>query len=546
MERQNEINALREALAELVNEGRIGNFDHLEVVEVVATPPGAATRNVLSIAILGEGYPQPDIPEKPKLSGRIKIDGFKGWSFGVVQLRRNLSSLDQVLRDFSSTGRWALSGQFLQVGALRPQPVMFVPPDGSLGVPINRILKNNFWAGSHVFRLADLEKRDFAPFFDDRRKLQVLSDAISQIVPIAFAGLSDFLGDVVIQVPVLNLVTEITSPRGASHIEVEANWRSQADARPLAAAARTRWDEVLTGAAMNGNFRKTARLDVNGHRQPIEAEIWDTQRDVLIAATAVTSTIKRAQLAIHMIELEPRIFLCPDTTGEVVAQRVTLTTTTVSGVGELPTSDAAFWLGRRQDLEEKQLLEGRRQFVQYRPDPGSQSEHIRALDDLRWLIQKHGTDGVDLWDPYLSANDILQTLFWCKHSGATLRALTDGRDPPGDKRCDGAPPEDVPTQPSFSDRQRATLEESSGNQAGLRLEYKTRRGPKGWAFHDRFLIFPNEATGPSAWSIGTSINSVGKAHHILQQVSNPALIAGAFKDLWEALDEEQHVIWRSS
>jgi hypothetical protein len=84
-----------------------------------------------------------------------------------------------------------------------------------------------------------------------------------------------------------------------------------------------------------------------------------------------------------------------------------------------------------------------------------------------------------------------------------------------------------------------------GNRESLRLEYRVRAGPEGWPFHDRFLIFPNGRNGPSAWSLGTSVNSLGTTHHILQKVSNPALVAGAFQNLWGALDRPHHLIWRS-
>lgn len=78
---------------------------------------------------------------------------------------------------------------------------MFAPPDGAVRVSLNNVLKNNFWAGSPVFRLKDRDKTSFAPFFVDRRRLQALSDAVSAGVPIAFAGLADLLGDVLIHIP---------------------------------------------------------------------------------------------------------------------------------------------------------------------------------------------------------------------------------------------------------------------------------------------------------------------------------------------------------
>lgn len=78
---------------------------------------------------------------------------------------------------------------------------MFAPPDGAVRVSLNNVLKNNFWAGSPVFRVKERDKTPFAPFFVDRRRLQALSDAVSAGVPIAFSGLADLLGDVLIHVP---------------------------------------------------------------------------------------------------------------------------------------------------------------------------------------------------------------------------------------------------------------------------------------------------------------------------------------------------------
>ncbi len=519
----------------------MGTFDH---IEVIGTPRGGSPLSVLSIAVLAEG--RPDVAENEQtqfLTGRIVIDGFKDWSFGVSRTERPVAALDQALKMLIATGRWALSGHPIGMGTLRPEPAMFVPPDGTACVPINAVLKNNFWAGSHVFRLTDRDKTPFAPFFADRRRLQALSDGVSAGVPIAFAGLADLLGDVLIQVPVTILVPSVAAPRNAEYSEVAVTWRRGSTPRALTIAARTRWDELLTGAAVRERFQDSVRLPVDNHRQPMETEIWDTEAGILVAATASTSILKQVELDLHVIQHEPRLFTAPDLEGRSVAERVTLTATTTSRVGEAAGQDANFWLDRRQQLEERRRLDETRDFVQYLPQAGSSAERARALVDLRFLIDKHGQTGVDLWDPYLTGEDLLLTLFWCQHSGVHLRALTDGREPPTIK---GATDEkQVPLRSSFPDLQRAVLERDAGNRQGLHLEYRTRRGPKGWGFHDRFLIFPKGRDGPRAWSLGTSVNSLGKAHHILQRVSNPAMVAGAFQDLWAALDESQHVIWRS-
>lgn len=532
----------RQELRVLLSPGRIGDFDHIELTEIVATPRGGRTFNVLSIAVFAEGRPGVGEAEETKwLSPRISIEAMKDCSFGVARTLRPLSALEEALEEFAATGAWSLSGKFLETGDLRAESPMFAPPDGTVQVPINRVLKNNFWAGSYVFRLLDYDKSRFSPFFADRRRLQELSDAVSQAVPMAISGLADLLGDVLIQIPVTILVPRVEVQRGVAESKVDIMWRRGSTPRSLVVAARTRRDELLTGAAVSSDFQYTAHLPIDGHQQPLESETWSTETGHLICATVSTSTLKTITIDVHEIQHEPRIFTSPDVDGQPQLRRLRLTRRDVINIGEQGGQDANYWLSRRQDLEEKRKLDETRDFVQYRPHHRAPDERVRAMEDLRLLINRHGQSGVDLWDPYLNAEDVIQTLFWCSHSEAPLRALTDGRDRPDPQTHPNADGSIV----SFSDCQRNVFGRDKGNCQGLRLEYRIRSGNKGWGFHDRFLIFPNGGDGPQAWSLGTSVNSLGKAHHILQRVSNPAMVAGAFEDLWTALDEPYHVIWRS-
>lgn len=262
-----------------------------------------------------------------------------------------------------------------------------------------------------------------------------------------------------IQVPVTILVPSVAAPHGAEHSDLAVTWRQGSTPRSLVTAARTRWDELLTGAAVSERFTNGARLPIDNHRQPLETETWDEVAGILVAATASTSTIKQIGLDMHVVQHEPRLFTAPDLDGQPVSERIVLTETRTSFVGTASGKDANFWLGRRQDLEERRRLEETRDFVQYRPKANSSAEQLRALADLRYLIDMHGQTGVDLWDPYLSAEDLLRTLFWCSHGGAPMRALTDGRDPPRETPRDCLAPQGlVAPKPSFPDRQRAVLD----------------------------------------------------------------------------------------
>jgi hypothetical protein len=46
------------------------------------------------------------------------------------------------------------------------------------------------------------------------------------------------------------------------------------------------------------------------------------------------------------------------------------------------------------------------------------------------------------------------------------------------------------------------------------------------------------------YSLGTSINSLGKAHHIIQKVPDSRKIVHIFQELWELLDGESDIIIR--
>jgi hypothetical protein len=101
-----------------------------------------------------------------------------------------------------------------------------------------------------------------------------------------------------------------------------------------------------------------------------------------------------------------------------------------------------------------------------------------------------------------------------------------------------------PAPPTFAEKQRLIFEGAKSNFLDLRLEFRMKSGPAGWAFHDRFLIFPATGRGALAWSLGTSVNSLGKQHHILQRVDDGQLIMQAFRELWDQLDRPDHLVWK--
>jgi len=155
-----------EELSRLLAPGAIGFYDHVEVTEVVTfvDDPTSPT-NIFTIIVAGEGEVEATVSPQFLNPSRIELANLKGWKFGVMRYRRPICDLKRLVSDISSQQVWKGSGKDLKLGALTDLSSKFVPPDGLNAIPLNRVLKNNFWNGSHVLEWVDPKKKQLRPFF---------------------------------------------------------------------------------------------------------------------------------------------------------------------------------------------------------------------------------------------------------------------------------------------------------------------------------------------------------------------------------------------
>jgi hypothetical protein len=465
----------------------------------------------------------------------------------------------QALEHFQRTEQWEPSGKRLHVGPLILAPIQFVPADSTESAPWNNVLKNNFWVGSHIVELVDPEKAAVKALFEEPPTLQELSEAIQKQVPIRLASLSDRLGNVVVQIPGTVLIVDFAKARTGDAI-VSVRWHPKATPRRLRAICAMQFDNIISAYTLGTLEGAELRLPMQDAQGTFRGVLWDDQNQVIVAATASTGFINTIGWNLRIPDPEPRVFTIRKPDGSNEHCRIGLSTSMFNEVKAPAPDGGKKWTQRRMYRDEADRLAQSRRFVQYNPAPGQQdAEYERALGDIRVLINQYGEKGACLWDPYLSADDILRTLFYCSHHNAVLRALTAGYE----FRLGVIPKPTLASlrrqfvellqqtlwkpqpKPSFAERQRGVFEAANSNLRGLRLEYRIRTESAGWPFHDRFLIFPGEpGAGARAWSLGTSVNGVGKRHHILQQVDDGQLVMDAFNRLWDELDQAEHLIWR--
>jgi hypothetical protein len=545
------------ALPSLLVHGVVGVYTHFEATEVFAVRDGQNQAINVFALIVAEDR-QSEVRQEPiyltPKPFRLK-EALPNWMFGVVRYVRPIADLLPALTAMAETGELRASGKALQVGKLHEVAPQFVPPDSMAPVPWNKVLKNNFWNGSHVFEWSDREKKAFQPFFDESRLLQELSERVGECVPITLAALSDRLGNVAVQLPVTAMMSQHHGVRTTGAFNIELAWAPNVPARPLRGGCELEFDGIVSGYASAPIQTPQTTLPVQRGHGTHRIVIWDDINQAMLAASGPAAFINSVVFNMQAVGGEPRTFSIKQADGSVKPYKVGVSHKNKSIVGDRTTDDTGGHTQKRMYKDQLDRLTASRVFVQYRPESGRQAtEREKALEDLRMLIRRYGDEGAWLWDPYLAARDILETLFHCPHSGSDLRALTGANEPPaaaaprGLIECVKGRLFRQSRQPrrklDFIERQRAELNETQSNWLGLRLEYRVRRGPAGFGFHDRFLIFPRIDEGALAWSLGTSVNSAGMEHHILQQVDNGQLVRDAFVELWEQLDQPEHLIWK--
>lgn len=528
---------IRSQIDRLCCQGLLGFFTHIEVTEIVAFVKGCQSPlNAFTIMVAEER--EPSETEEPNFVNDepISLPSLKGWKFGVYRYIIPIEKLAASLDDLCDRGLWQASGNSLQLGAVELLAPQFVPPNSTRDVPWNKVLKNNFWNGSYVFEWADAKKALLKPLFDDPRRLHQLSTAVAAHAPISIGSLSDKIGNIVLQIPSSICMAKFArvNPGGAWIVQI--GWHPDASPRPLLAACDVEFDDTVVGYATCLVQQETTNLPLSADHGLHEGYVWDDNNSLLLSATGPSAFVSTIGLRMGVVDPEPRVFSAREADGTRVQQRVGLVSVEESIVGRQETENDV-WTKKRMYRDETARLAAERRFVQYRPQPGQQEvEHENAIGDIRTLIDQHGEGGAWLWDPYLSAHDIIATLFYCTYAGADLRGLTAAL-----TSAQGGPA----SAAAFVEQQRQEFADAQSNLRGLRLEYRAKIGPRGWGFHDRFLILPRKDRGAFAWSLGTSVNSLGKQHHILQRVDDGQRIMDAFLELWNELDTFEHLILKT-
>ena len=451
-----------------------------------------------------------------------KLQSFKSiknLSWGIQRRIVDISTVKKLYKELLEKNKYEID-ESLKIGKFELLPEQYVPPreDMHHEIQLNYLLKNNFDNGSYILEFFDEDKKDVRFLLDNPILLNNFSEKVSEILPLKLANVSDRLGNIIFQFPINSFELSIDSIRqdeppiykGIS-LEIYPKTKNF-NMKNLQARLYEENDNLITRQKLIDITKNITQIYINDCFGTY-IELIDKTSSLLLYKYKF-SIMKHMYSNIGIVDPQKRIF---NLNGEIKKIEVTHNASNMI-YGKSKNKSFDEWIRDRKYEQELKELEKSKAFVQY-----FVNEEEKALSDVRYLINKHGEQGVYIWDPYLSAKDIKNTLYYSKFAYVPLRAITG-----------------LKQKNNKNEAKNEMIEEFNKDDKRflfLNLEVRGKIGSNGYDFHDRFLIFPLEK--PKVWSLGISVNQLGASHHILQEVKNAQHILNAFNKLWDELNNEE-------
>lgn len=421
----------------------------------------------------------------------------------------------------------------LQVGHMEMPSRVFVPRDSTKTSSLNRILKNNFTNGSYIMEFFDVQKQIRGLF--GKEAVQKAAREIYQLIPIDLFTVSDRIGNILFQFPSINIQFSYTKDEKKKELiyYIQFDERLQADSEEnnfqYELEAQIVYDDNITAynkQAVPGTG--TVRLDM-GETRELCRSVLSEHNSNLILSSQESNFIEEIRLRMHMGQQHGERRTLYDAQGNAIRhiEIVSGETMPINSGGKQEWKELVKGRRYRQRMEE---LDRRLEFIHY--GLGGIDEREKALRDIRILMNRGDGSKVYLWDPYLDAKDLLETWYDTETYGLELRCIT---------AAAGA----GQAIKEWMEEQ-ARLLEAGSNQHGIHMDFRCQWGNYGYGFHDRFLMIvgDEDREDSQVWSLGASINGLGKKHHIVQKVQHPQPIVDAFEGLWDMLPAQQCRIWK--
>ena len=513
---------------ELIKTGNIAFYESCEITEIfLIKKKEKIIYNFFTIAVFEEkkNYTlnKNFICDKP-----VTVDD--DYSIGICQYNIDIKEARDKYEELLNRNLWGIDGTYSTFPMLKSISKQYIPSTD--GKRLNSILKNNFYQGSYILEFFDEEKTyvDFLLKIDSLKKFNKICEKITEFIPIDLSVVRDRVGNFIFQFPITILDVNSRALSTWDGINVTFSWHNQLNSLPdCLIQLESKLDNNYMGFKIEEyNKQKEQIINIGNLDQKTEFKVVRKEPSLILSYYS-GNYIRDFNFNIGVGSQNKRLFEIEGITYEV----------DVSSYQRNSTSKEEIYYNRYisnnlYDIEKKQL-EKSLSFKQYKG-----IDNNIALNDIRKLIEKYDKSGVYLWDPYLRAKDIFNTLYHAKTINTELKAIASTNS--NTAKVFGQ--NGMQANQVIND-QKILFENPNHNNYGLNFEFRIQHGTYGWKFHDRFLIFPgDDHNRPRVYALGTSVNSFGNEHNILQEVSHPQPVVDAFNELWNQLNNQDCLVWK--
>lgn len=405
-------------------------------------------------------------------------------------------------------------------------PKTFIPQNSTKEIQLNKILKNNFYNGSYIFEFFDTEKKILTDI--SSKNIKRINEEIYKIIPIDLTSVSDRIGNFIFQIPSISTHVDYVTDRAEEALTYTVILDEYTDGITDVQLMSEVWYDgniIGFGSGKIKSSNDTLTFNIGDTSTLIKTTVVDLKNNVVLSVQETSFILQiEFDMLIGTQYGDRRIIFDNE---KRIVDTIEISSLSKTAINEPIIRKYKKNVEQRQYEKRVEELNSRQEFNQY----GKTSNHEEAIKDIRKLMNKAKKGKVYLWDPYLTADDIIDTWYYNEIYGIPLYAITSSEATIGQNVVEWIQGQEK-------------VFESRSNNYGIKLEMRCQHGEKGYHFHDRFIMILNENEKPRVWSLGTSVNSVGKRHHIIQEVNNPQNIVDAFETLWEDIDFPECLVWK--
>ena len=454
------------------------------------------------------------------------------FQLGITQARITVSQTQSLFQEIQKN-KFTLNSKPCEIGKkLVLLPKQFIPRfwDGSK-IPMGNILKPNYWGDSYIIEFFCEDK----PLIKNlnEKDIHTINHYISSnsSISIDLTKIYERTENIIFQFPVTLLAHDDTSAENESLKETIYTHPKITEPIDLLITAKTSTDKNVTGF-----FNQKTKSD----QTPIILPLGDSDNVELTIAKADSSIILHHSLFNYMRSLSGSMNIHDDSKPRDIidkdGKKHSIELVTLFPLSVNIRKDDFF-----QQINQRKIENG---LIKKSGDCQvfKNGNRTQAYEFVKKLLQKHSQDikEICLWDPYLTASDIIETLYF-ENTGKPFRCITSlGKAKQIDKKnqLDETTRKDIDFK-QFKKDQLVYFQKHSNN-LRVHLDFRCQHADYGAPFHDRFLIFvPNDAHDlPKTYSLGTSVNTLGQKHHIIQKTADARLILQNFNELWDSLSPD--------